>query len=293
MRSDSGRALRPGIRVVLRLLLFTAIWLAIAVPAAVLTPPVLPWLALPGLAGGLIAGSLVLGLEGRPLSTLGFGLSLKSGSGVALGLALGAAVALLTVGLIVALGGLRWTADAGGWGEWLAAGLGSLWLLAIPAAAEEAMLRGYPLLALSEVWGSKWAIGLTSVAFALLHTGNPEIGWIGFANIVAAGLFLGALRLRTGSLWWPTGAHLGWNWTHAFLADLPLSGLELVDAPLIESCAGGPAWLSGGAFGPEGSVLATGTVVAAAAWTWCTSRLGGRPRSSPGDARAGSTREET
>lgn len=269
------------------MLLFAAIWLAIAVPAAVLIPPVLPWLALPALAAGLVAGSLLLRLDGRPLSALGFGLSPKSSSGVALGLALGVGVALLTVGLIVAFGGLRWTADAGGWGEWTAAGLASLWLLAIPAAAEEVMLRGYPLLALREAWGSKWAIGLTSVAFALLHTGNPEIGWIGFTNIVAAGLFLGALRLRTGDLWWPTGAHLGWNWAHAFLADLPLSGLELVDAPLIESCTGGAAWLSGAAFGPEGSVLATGAVLVAAAWTWRTPRLGGRPRASAGDERAG------
>src|SRR5690606_17506343 len=96
---------------------------------------------------------------------------------------------------------------------------------------------------------------------------------VGLANIAAAGIFLGALCLRTGGLWWPTGAHLGWNWAHAFLADLPVSGLDVVDAPLIEAHAAGPPWLSGGAFGPEGSVLATAAVLAAAAWSWRSRRL--------------------
>ena len=70
-------------------------------------------------------------------------------------------------------------------------------------------------------------------------------------------VFLGVVYLKTASLWWATGAHLGWNWAHGFLADLPVSGLELVDAPLLEPVTGGPDWLSGGSFGPEGSVVST------------------------------------
>jgi len=53
-----------------------------------------------------------------------------------------------------------------------------------------------------------------------------------------------------------------------------VSGLEIVDAPLLEPRTAGPAWLSGGAFGPEGSVLATVAVLAAAAWIWRTRLLG-------------------
>ena len=43
----------------------------------------------------------------------------------------------------------------GGGSRWV---LRSLWVLAIPAAAEEAMLRGYPLLVLTEAWGSKCCV---------------------------------------------------------------------------------------------------------------------------------------
>jgi hypothetical protein len=114
---------------------------------------------------------------------------------------------------------------------------------------------------------------VTSIAFAALHAPNPGVGPVGLANLAVAGLFLGALYLRTGSLWWASGAHLGWNWALAFLVDLPVSGLELVDAPLLEPETSGPAWLSGAGFGPEGSVLGGAAMVAASAWTWRTRRL--------------------
>jgi hypothetical protein len=87
-------------------------------------------------------------------------------------------------------------------------------------------------------------------------------------NIAAAGLLLGAVYLRTGSLWWTTGVHLGWNWGHGYLADVPVSGLELMDAPFYDGVVQGPNWLGGGGFGPEGSVLATVVVLAAASACW-------------------------
>jgi membrane protease YdiL (CAAX protease family) len=272
--------------VVWRLIAFATAWLLIMLVALPLVGPELPWTALPSLLGALLVGALLLRMDRRPPSALGFALRRDSGSGVALGLLLGVAVGLLAVALIAAAGGVRWLSDDGSWIGWLGAGAGTLWLLAIPAAAEEAMLRGYPLVITSEAWGAAPAILLTSVVFALLHLGNPEVGWVGLTNIAAAGLFLGALCLRTGGLWWPTGAHLGWNWAHAFLVDMRVSGLELVDAPLLEPRTSGPAWLSGGAFGPEGSVLATVAVLAATAWIWRTRFFG-----APG-ARAASPQPE-
>jgi hypothetical protein len=62
--------------------------------------------------------------------------------------------------------------------------------------------------------------------------------------------------------------HLGWNWSHGYVADVPVSGLEVVDAPLYEGVATGPRWLGGGAFGPEGSIVSTIVVLGAAAVCW-------------------------
>jgi uncharacterized protein len=40
---------------------------------------------------------------------------------------------------------------------------------------------------------------------------------LGLANIFLAGVMLAVAYLRTRSLWFATGVHLGWNWTMATL----------------------------------------------------------------------------
>jgi hypothetical protein len=96
-------------------------------------------------------------------------------------------------------------------------------------------------------------------------------------NIGLAGAFLGALYIRTGSLWLASGAHLGWNWVHGFLLDLPVSGLDVAEQPFLVSRVSGPTLLSGGAFGPEGSLLATGVLLGATVWVWRTRMLAPAP----------------
>ena len=75
-----------------------------------------------------------------------------------------------------------------------------------------------------------------------------------------------------------SGVHLGWNWAHGFVVDLPVSGLDLVDNPVVDPIIAGPAWLNGGAFGPEASVAGSVALAAAAAWALFSPRL----RPSPG-----------
>jgi CAAX protease family protein len=177
-------------------------------------------------------------------------------------------VAGAVVVALAVFGALRWAPQQGTALGWLGGAAGALLFLVVPAAAEEAFLRGYPLQALAEAWGPWPALGVTSVAFGALHLRNPGVTAIGATNVAVAGVFLGMVYLRTGSLWWATGAHVGWNFAHGYLADVPVSGLELMDAPLYEGVLRGPSWLSGGAFGPEGSLLATAVVCVAVALCW-------------------------
>ncbi len=263
LRSAEGR-LRLGWRL--------GLWMALMIAVAALTSVLLPGGVLTGslalLVGSVVAGVLVLALDGRSPAALGFHLSRDAVAESARGLALGTLVALAVVALIAAAGGLRWAAEEGTAAGWLLGGGGALLFLALPAAAEEALLRGYPLQALAEAWGPLWALVLTAVVFGALHRANPGVTAVGTLNVVAAGLFLGVVYLRTSSLWWASGAHLGWNWAHGYLADVPVSGLELLDAPFYEGVAQGPAWLGGGSFGPEGSLLATVVVLAATMLCW-------------------------
>jgi hypothetical protein len=204
---------------------------------------------------------------------LGFYLAPEALKGSLQGLGLGVGVALLVLAGIFALGGVRWSWEGGTAWAWATAAVRSLWLFALPAAGEEALMRGYLLQALAEEWGKIAALLCTALLFAFLHLWNPELTAVALGNLLVAGLFLGVVYLKTASLWWATGAHLGWNWALGFLGDLPVSGLELVDAPLVDPELGHAGWSSGGAFGPEASLVTTAVLGAAALLIWRSRRL--------------------
>lgn len=262
---DDGR-----VRLGWRLLAFVVLTVVLAFPVLAFVPGGLVTSSFALLLGSMAAGWCMLALDGRGPTALGFHPSLEAPVELLKGLALGTAVGLLVVALMAIAGGVRWVSEAGSPGAWLSGALGALAFLAVPAAAEEALLRGYPLQALGEAWGAWVAVVVTAVVFGLLHLANPGVGPLSTANIAAAGLLLGVVYVRTLSLWWATGAHLGWNWAHGYVADVPVSGLELdvLDAPLYQGMASGPEWLGGGAFGPEGSVVTTVVVLGLTAALW-------------------------
>ena len=59
---------------------------------------------------------------------------------------------------------------------------------------------------------------------------------------------------RTGSLWWAIGLHAAWDWAQSFLFGVADSG-GISTHRLLSTHPVGPAWLSGGATGPEGSIF--------------------------------------
>lgn len=75
----------------------------------------------------------------------------------------------------------------------------------VVAVAEEALLRGSLFTALHRRAGIPAAIGVTSVAFALLHV--PLYGTAVVPLDLAVGVWLGALRAGTGSVAVPAVAH--------------------------------------------------------------------------------------
>jgi hypothetical protein len=242
--------------------------LAAATLLALVVPAGLVGGALALLGGSLVATLVLLARDGRSPAEVGLTADRATAAELAGGLLVGAAVAGLAVGLIALAGGVRWTARPGAPVELVTGGAALLARLALPAAAEEVALRGYLLQVAARGFGPVPALIGTSLVFSALHAGNPEVGAHGLAGIAAAGLALGALVLRSGGLGWAIGAHLGWNWALAWPADLPVSGLDLADTPGWDAVVSGPVWLSGGAFGPEASLLAAGllTVGAWSAW---------------------------
>ena len=277
MSNAAGGALSTGegrLRLGWRQLGFTVLFVLVGLTLAVILPQGLLWTSAATLVAALIAGWALLALDGRSPGALGFHVGRTSLSETAKGVGLGVALGLAVVGAIALLGGATWAAQPGTLGGWLSGAVGAMLFFAIPAAAEEALLRGYPLQALAEAWGAGIALLVTSIVFGALHVANPGATALGLANVVAAGVLLGVVYLKTASLWWATGAHLGWNWSHGYLADVPVSGHELVDAPFYEGVPRGAEWLGGGAFGPEGSAVTTGLLLLGAAALWRLDGLG-------------------
>jgi membrane protease YdiL (CAAX protease family) len=175
----------------------------------------------------------------------GFGLGLIAG-----GLAAGAGLAIATL-----VGGAEWSRDSGTAGDYAGTVATTLVVLAPAALAEEVLFRGVPLVALSRAFGRGTAIVLVAVAFALAHVANPNVTSLAIGNIALAGVFLGLAFYAPGGIWTAWGAHLGWNGMLAAL-DAPVSGVPF-RIPFIDYDPGSPAWLTGGAFGPEGGLAST------------------------------------
>jgi membrane protease YdiL (CAAX protease family) len=73
-------------------------------------------------------------------------------------------------------------------------------------------------------------------------------------TVAAVGMFFCLTVRRTGDLWFAVGAHAVHDFGQAFVYSVPNSG-TLIRDPLFTSTLAGPTWLTGGAAGPEGSVL--------------------------------------
>ena len=256
-----------------RLILFLTLTLSIAVPVIFLDgylsgTPTEIGASVGFLLGSILAGWWLLTRDKRGFSALGFYFSSDATKESIRGLALGIGIGVVVITAIFLLGGVRWTPESGTISGWLLGAFSALAFFTIPAAMEEAVVRGYAFQAVVESWGVGAALTITAIIFGALHYGNPDFGWVPLVNITLAGVLLGVVYLKTLSLWWATGVHLGWNWTLGYLADVPVSGLELMDAPYYEGHPVGPEWLSGGGFGPEASLIAAVVLLLASILLW-------------------------
>ncbi len=248
---------------------------------AVVTGEVDPnWFGAAGLLQAMVQGAgLIVGfgiatyhighrVVGRTWEELRWAGTAPRGRWFGRGFGVGGASAALAMVLGLAVAGASWTTGEGTFLGWLrSAGLTAA-ALSLPALSEEIIFRGVPLVLLAGVIGRWQAVVATSLLFGLAHLGNPDATLLGLANISLAGMLLGAVFFSPGGIWAAWGAHLGWNLSLAALG-APVSGLPLA-IPLLEYNPGGPAWVSGGAFGPEGGILASvatiGAIILVSRW---------------------------
>ncbi|MGW6131428.1 CPBP family intramembrane glutamic endopeptidase [Cellulomonas sp. NPDC055163] len=174
-----------------------------------------------------------------------------AGCATARGLLLGVLMFGAVIACIALTGGYR----VDGWGSATVA-VGLLGFTAAAAVTEELLFRGVLFRVVEERAGTWGALLLTSVLFGAVHLTNPHATvWGAVAIAVEAGAMLGAAYVATRTLWLPIGLHFGWNAAAAGIFGTEVSGNDTPQG-LLEGVTSGPVLLSGGAFGPEGSLFA-------------------------------------
>lgn len=124
------------------------------------------------------------------------------------------------------------------------------------AIFEEILIRGIIFRIAEEKLGSYISLALSAIIFGALHLMNPESSFISAACVaVEGGLLLGAAYIYSRNLWLPIAIHFAWNFMQSGIFGAATSGNEKTNS-LLTTHFTGPEIITGGAFGPEGTIQA-------------------------------------
>jgi membrane protease YdiL (CAAX protease family) len=212
----------------------------------------------------LLVGYAVMGFwmdrQSHPISEQG--LPRRSGwmREAGLGLATGWAIALVCVLPLTVIGGIAisFSPQASSWG-WLVADTA---FFALAALAEEIAFRGYAFQRFAQAVGPVGAALGFAAIYAILQALVLGASHSSFAVSIALGLVLSACYVRTRALWVSWGLNFAWKASRALLIGLAVSGVNS-HSPVVQGDPMGPFWLTGGAFGLDGSWLTFFVLLAA------------------------------
>jgi uncharacterized protein len=143
----------------------------------------------------------------------------------------------------------------------------ALLLMILVSFGEELVVRGYILQNLMDSFPRWTALLVSSFLFAALHLLNPNMTLLSFTDLFVGGVFLGINYIYTKNLWFGWMLHFSWNYFQGPVLGYEVSGLDMPG--ILQQRIQGPDWITGGAFGFEGSVISTSLqIVAIALLTW-------------------------
>jgi membrane protease YdiL (CAAX protease family) len=123
------------------------------------------------------------------------------------------------------------------------------------AVIEELLFRAVVFRILERSLGTWIALAVSAVLFGAVHAFNPGATMVStVAIMLEAGVLLAAAFILTRRMWLAFGLHAGWNFTGAGVFGAAVSGTR-ADGVLATQFHGEPL-ITGGAFGPEASIIA-------------------------------------
>jgi len=120
---------------------------------------------------------------------------------------------------------------------------------------EEYLLRGYLQSTMTRGIGFWRSALILSAAFGCLHIFNKGESSVGIFTAALVGLIFCISLWYLKQLWWAIGFHASWDWAQSYLWGTADSG-KFVQGHFFSVHPQGNIYLSGGATGPEGSVMA-------------------------------------
>ncbi|HYL47074.1 MAG TPA: CPBP family intramembrane glutamic endopeptidase [Candidatus Limnocylindrales bacterium] len=201
-----------------------------------------------------IAAGIMTRIEKRTFADYGLPLSEAFGKLFWQGVPLGFAMLSLLLAIIAALHGFSLSGMTVTGGEAVKYGVMYGIGFILVGIFEEFSFRGYMQSTLASGMGFWPAALILSFIFGAGHLGNPGEAIFGAIMAGSFGLLAAFALRRTGNIWLPIGMHASWDWGETYFYGTPDSGL-LAQGHFLNSSFHGPAWLTGGSVGPEGSWL--------------------------------------
>lgn len=123
------------------------------------------------------------------------------------------------------------------------------------AIFEETLLRGIIFRIAEEKLGSYISLLISAIIFGAVHLINPDSSGISSICIGIVGFMFGASYIYSRSLWLPIAIHFSWNFVQSGIFGAITSGNEKTSSLFNTKISGGEL-ITGGAFGPEGTIQA-------------------------------------
>ena len=130
----------------------------------------------------------------------------------------------------------------------------------VQASAEEILLRGWLLQTATLRFGIVVGIGVSSVAFMLIHFMGGTNSFLSAINLILGGTFYALFALYQGSIWGVCAIHAAMNFSEQHLFGFGTNG-NIPGGTIFEMEASGPDLLTGGAVRTGAAASLTYTLV--------------------------------
>lgn len=206
--------------------------------------------------------------RGAPIvAGLGLTADRRTGIDIAAGALIAAAAMIGILAIELAVGGIKLSTSAFNAIGALVFGL----FLIVQGLIDEVIMRGMLISGLSALLGGRRvaAVLIAAVLFGATHMFFKGASTLSVISNGLGGVMYGLAFILTGRIWLGFGLHFAWNFVQGPILGFILSG-HPVQGAIFRIDDLGPAWLTGGAYGPEGGVVGVAFrfVVIAAVIAW-------------------------